>query len=83
MTLSSIELTRDLVDEMQGKGLLVGSVYEYTNSISGTKLFAVFAIDTHCDIYESHFVKNPTRIWRDGLWLGDYLYLNEYDIDGE
>ena len=66
---------------MQGQGLSVGSVYSYTHKLNKSKLFAVFTFDQPCDIYESPYVENPTRIWRDGLWLGEYEYVNEIDFE--
>ena len=83
MTIPTIEVAKALVDEMQGQGLRVGSVWEYRNKVSKSLLFAVFPIDQHCDIYESPYVEKPIRIWRDGLWIKHYEYLNESDIDGE
>jgi len=79
MTVSSIEIAKDLVDEIQGNNEQVGSVWEYTNSMDGKKLFAVFTIDQLCDIYESPYVENPKRIWIEGRWTGDYEYVNEID----
>lgn len=79
MTVSSIEVAKDLVDEMQGQGLCVGSVWQYTHSLNKSKLFAVFTLDQICDIYESPYVDNPVRIWIDGRWTGDYEYVNEID----
>lgn len=79
MTVSSIEVAKDLVDEMQGQGLPVGSVWAYTHSITKLTLFAVFTAEQYCDIHESYYVDNPVLIWRDGLWIGDYEYVNDIE----
>lgn len=79
MTVSSIEVAKDLVDEMQGQGMTVGSVWVYTHSLNKSKLFTVFTAEQYCDIHESYYVENPELIWRDGLWIGEYEYINQID----
>lgn len=79
MTVSSIEVAKDLVDEMLHQRLMVGSVWVYTHTTTSIKLFSVFTLDQLCDIHEAPYVKNPVRIWRKGVWLGDYEYLNHID----
>jgi len=83
MTVETAQRARALVKEMLANNEQVYAVYEYTHKITHKLLFAVFLLSTYCDIYESPFCCKPKRIWRDGLWIGDYEYLNEADIDGE
>ena len=79
MTVSSIEVAKELVEEFIRQGLTVGSVWEYTHETTGLKLFTVFTVDQLCDIRETPYVKNPVRIWKNGLWLGDYEYVNHIE----
>jgi len=79
MTVSSIEVVKDYVDEMQGQGLTVGSVWAYTHSLIKRKLFTVFTTEQYCDIHERYNVENLELIWRDGLWIGEFEYLNQID----
>ena len=76
MTVSSIQVAKDLVDEMQREGVTVGSVWVYVHTLNHSKQFAVYTDDQLCDIYETYYVENPARIWRDGLWLGEYKFVN-------
>lgn len=79
MTVSSIEVAKDLVDEMLHSRLMVGSVWVYTHETTGITLYSVFTADQLCDIHEAPYVNNPVRIWRLGKWLGNYEYLNSID----
>ena len=79
MTVSSIEAAKDLVDEMQGQGVAVGSVWVYTHTLNKNKLFAVFTLDQLCDIHETYYVDKPVRIWIKGRWLGEYEYVNDIE----
>jgi len=42
-------------------------------------LFAVFTAEQYCDIHESYYVENPMLIWQDGLWIGEYEYVNHIE----
>ena len=79
MTVDTAKRAKDLVDEMQANNEQVFAVYEYTHKIKHKVLYAVFLLSTYCDIYESSFYCKPKRIWRDGLFIGDYEYLNEVE----
>jgi len=79
MTVDTIIRAKDLVEEMQADRMGVGSVWEYTNTMSRKLLFAVFPLDQFCDIHESPYVDRPVRIWKDGLWIGKYKFMNEVE----
>ena len=80
MTVKSIEVVRELIEEMEGSGEHVGSAWEFTNTMNNQKMFAVFPASQICDIFESPCVRDPKRIWADGKFLGEYAE-PEFDED--
>lgn len=76
MTVDSIKKAKDLVDEMQANNEEIFGVFEYTHRMTHKVLYTVFLLSAYFDIYESSYCCKPKRIWEDGLWLGNYEYLN-------
>jgi hypothetical protein len=76
MTVNSIEIVQDLIEEMKSQGVDVGSAWEYKNSMNDKLMFAVFTASQFCDINQSPYVKSPELIWEDGKYIGKYSHLN-------
>jgi len=77
MTVETIILVKDLIDELQGKGRPVVSVWKYVNILNDKTMFAVFTEDRHCDIFESPSVLRPRLIYRSGKFIGEYKFMNK------
>jgi hypothetical protein len=76
MTVETIEVVQELIDECEGTSTQVDTVWEYENAYSGKTMFAVFTIACINDIYSSPAVIVPTKIYEKGVWYGAYEYLN-------
>lgn len=76
MTVHSIETVQELIEEIQGSGGAVDSVWEYTNGMNGKKMFAVFMAFQVCDIHQSPYVQSPELIWAEGKFGSKYAHLN-------
>lgn len=79
MTVHSIETVQELIEELQGQGMAVGSAWEYTNTMNMQKMFAVFTTSQVCDLMQSPFVGNPELIWTEGKFVGKYEHLNSIE----
>lgn len=76
MTISSIEATQNLIEEMQADGIAIGSAWEYTNAMNKKRMFAIFTASQFCDIHQSPAVQDPELIWTEGKFIGKYEHLN-------
>lgn len=76
MTVNKIETVQELIEEMQADGTGVNSAWEFTNTMNGKVMFAVFPSSQFCDIHCSPNVKDPEIIWEFGKYVGKYTHLN-------
>jgi len=81
MTVYTIETVQALIEEMQGEGTEIGSVWKFTNTMNKKVMFAVFPASQFCDIHQSPCVDNPVQIWAEGKFVGEYEHLND-SVDG-
>lgn len=75
MTVDTIEIVQELIEEMQEDGLAIDSAWEYTNKTNNKIMFAIF-MPGFCDIQQSPCVKDSELIWSDGEFIGKYKHLN-------
>lgn len=79
MTVHSIETVQELIEELQGQGMAVGSAWEYTNTMNNKVMFAVFTSDQFCDIPQAPHAEQPVQIWAEGKFIGKYKHLNSIE----
>ena len=67
MTVSTLEMAKELVDEIGADK--VHSVYQYINANNDKKMYAVFIASDFVDIHNSPYVKDPVLLFLDGKWI--------------
>lgn len=79
MTVDTIIRVKALLDEVQGQGRRIVSVWKYVNRMNNKTMFAVFTESCYCDIFESPAVLRPRLIYRSGKFIGEYKFMNKVD----
>ena len=79
MTVDTIILVKDLIDEIEAQGGYVVSVWKYVNSFNDKTMFALFTEERYCDIFVSPAVLRPRLIYRSGHFIGEYKFMNKVD----
>lgn len=76
MTIYNIDNVIAMIEECECTSNPVDTVWEYVNAGNNKTMYAVFTKACYNDIYESPYVLSPVLIWQDGVWLGEFSYLN-------
>jgi len=77
MTIDTIIRVKDVIDEIDAGGGYVVSVWKYVNAMNDKVMFALFTNSCYCDIFESPAVLRPKLIYRSGVFIGEYKFMNK------
>lgn len=77
MMVYMIQDLKELIEEYKAKGDPILCAFEFTNSYTKKRMYAAFTSCKYCDTNRIADVLNPIRIYKRGVWIGKYRFMNK------